>query len=120
MARCWSSKFPQFFNQVQPFLLLYFYLWVAFSLVEREVYRDREGGIVVLKENKCLILTLMFFCLYILFYFLSELTTISIVLYGSKCWTTSLQMKWKLEATKVWFYRRTLRIPWTKLLNISG
>lgn len=35
---------------------------------------------------------------------------ISIALYGRKCWTISLQMKWRQEVIEIWFYRRIMRI----------
>ncbi|MCH9665805.1 MAG: hypothetical protein K0U41_08180 [Gammaproteobacteria bacterium] len=38
---------------------------------------------------------------------------LSILLYGSECWTISPPMKQKLEAVEMWFYRRMLRISWT-------
>ena len=34
-----------------------------------------------------------------------------VLLYGSECWTISLQMESKLQATD-WFYRRKMKIPW--------
>ena len=38
----------------------------------------------------------------------------SILMYGSECWTISPQMRQRLEATEIWFYRRMLRISWTE------
>lgn len=42
---------------------------------------------------------------------------ISILLYRSDGWTVSLKLKRRLEAKKMCFYRRLLRIPWTELVN---
>lgn len=36
-----------------------------------------------------------------------------ILMYGCEAWTMNNQMKKKVEATEMWFYRRMLRIPWT-------
>jgi hypothetical protein len=38
----------------------------------------------------------------------------SVLLYGSECWTISPTMKKRLEAVEMWFYRRMLRISWTE------
>src|SRR5437899_1459360 len=38
----------------------------------------------------------------------------SILLYTSECWTMSNTMTKKLEAVEMWFYRRILRISYTK------
>src|SRR5437899_9088154 len=38
----------------------------------------------------------------------------SILLYASECWTMSATMSKKLEAVKMWFYRRILQISYTK------
>ena len=38
----------------------------------------------------------------------------SILLYASECWTMSATMTKKLEAVEMWFYRRILRISYTK------
>ena len=38
----------------------------------------------------------------------------SILLYASECWTMSTTMTKKLEAAEMWFYRRILRISYTK------
>ena len=35
-----------------------------------------------------------------------------VLLYGSECWTISAQMKSKLQATELWFYRRMMKISW--------
>ena len=39
---------------------------------------------------------------------------ISILMYGSECWTISPQMRQRLEAAEMWFYRHMLRISWTE------
>ncbi len=39
---------------------------------------------------------------------------LSVLLYGSECWTISSQMRMRLEATEMWFYRRMLKISWTE------
>lgn len=36
-----------------------------------------------------------------------------ILMYGCEAWTLNNQMKKKVEATEMWFYRRMLRISWT-------
>src|SRR5437870_6894682 len=38
----------------------------------------------------------------------------SILLYASECWTISATITKKLEAAEMWFYRRILRISYTK------
>ena len=38
----------------------------------------------------------------------------SILLYASECWTLSAAMTKRLEAVEMWFYRRILRISYTK------
>lgn len=38
----------------------------------------------------------------------------STLMYGSECWTISSEMEKKLEAMKMWCYRRVLRLLWTK------
>jgi hypothetical protein len=38
----------------------------------------------------------------------------SILLYASECWTMSAAMTKRLEAVEMWFYRRILRISYTK------
>ncbi len=38
----------------------------------------------------------------------------SILLYGSECWTISSQMRDRLQATEMWFYRHMMRIAWTE------
>jgi hypothetical protein len=38
----------------------------------------------------------------------------SILLYASECWTLSADMTKRLEAVEMWFYRRILRISYTK------
>ena len=38
----------------------------------------------------------------------------SILLYGSECWTLSSDMTKRLEAVEMWFYRRILRISYTR------
>ena len=38
----------------------------------------------------------------------------SILMYGSKCWTISPQMRQRLEAAEIWFHRHMLRISWTE------
>ena len=38
----------------------------------------------------------------------------SILMYGSECWTILPQMRQRLEAAEMWFYRRMLRISWTE------
>ena len=37
----------------------------------------------------------------------------SVLLFGCEAWTISKEMRKRLEATEVWFYRRMLRVPWT-------
>ena len=37
----------------------------------------------------------------------------SVLLYGAETWTISKDMKKKLEAAEMWFYRRMLKVPWT-------
>ena len=37
----------------------------------------------------------------------------SVLLFGCEAWTISKDMRRKLEAAEMWFYRRMLRIPWT-------
>ncbi|GFR99455.1 ERI1 exoribonuclease 2 [Elysia marginata] len=37
----------------------------------------------------------------------------TVLLYGCEPWTTDKRMKSSLEATKMWFLRRMMRIPWT-------
>ena len=41
----------------------------------------------------------------------------SILLYASECWTMSATMTKKLEAAEMWFYRRILRISYTKRIT---
>jgi len=36
-----------------------------------------------------------------------------ILMYGCEAWTINIQIQKKLEAVKMWFLRRMLRIPWT-------
>ncbi len=38
---------------------------------------------------------------------------LSILTYGSECWTISQLMEARLEAAEMWFLRRMLKIPWT-------
>ena len=38
----------------------------------------------------------------------------SILLYASECWTLSAEMTKRLEAAEMWFYRRILRISYTR------
>ena len=38
----------------------------------------------------------------------------SILLYGSECWTLTATMTKRLEAAEMWFYRRILRISYTR------
>ena len=38
----------------------------------------------------------------------------STLLYGCESWTISKQARNHLEAVKMWFYRRLVRIPWTE------
>ena len=40
----------------------------------------------------------------------------STLMYGSECWTISSEMEKKLEAMKMWYNRRMLRLSWTKKL----
>ena len=43
-----------------------------------------------------------------------------VMLYGCEAWTCRKADEKRLEAAKMWFYRRLLRIPWTsKRTNIS-
>ena len=37
----------------------------------------------------------------------------SVLLFGCEAWTISKEMRSRLEAAEMWFYRRMLRIPWT-------
>ena len=37
----------------------------------------------------------------------------SVLLFGCEAWTISKEMRKRLEAAELWFYRRMLRIPWT-------
>ena len=46
-----------------------------------------------------------------------ECYAIPILIYNSDCWTISENMKKKIEATKLWFFRRMLKIPWTSYIN---
>ena len=43
-----------------------------------------------------------------------ECYVISVLLYGSECWTISPTMRKRLEAVEMWFYRRMLRLSWTE------
>src|SRR5579872_647322 len=38
----------------------------------------------------------------------------SILLYASECWTLSTAMTKRLEAVEMWFYRKILRISYTR------
>src|SRR5579872_4477257 len=38
----------------------------------------------------------------------------SILLYASECWTLSTAMIKRLEAAEMWFYRKSLRISYTR------
>ena len=38
-----------------------------------------------------------------------------VLLYGCEAWTISKKMQKQIEATKLWFYRCMMRIPWMKL-----
>ena len=42
------------------------------------------------------------------------------LLYASECWTTSVDMKNKLELTEMWFYWQMLRIPYTAHVTNVG
>ena len=37
----------------------------------------------------------------------------SVLLFGCEAWTISREMRKRLEAVEMWFYRRMMRIPWT-------
>ena len=37
----------------------------------------------------------------------------SVLLFGCEAWTISKEMRKRLEAVEMWFYRRMMRIPWT-------
>ena len=37
----------------------------------------------------------------------------SVLLFGCEAWTISKEMRKRLEAAEIWFYRRMLRVPWT-------
>ena len=37
----------------------------------------------------------------------------SVVLFGCEVWTISKEMRRRLEAAKMWFMKRMMRIPWT-------
>ena len=37
----------------------------------------------------------------------------SVLLFGCEAWTISKEMRKRLEAVEMWFYRRMLRVPWT-------
>ena len=37
----------------------------------------------------------------------------SVVMYGCESWTMKKAEHWKVNAFKLWFWRRLLRVPWT-------
>ena len=37
----------------------------------------------------------------------------SVLLFGCEAWTISKEMRKRLQAAEMWFYRRMLRVPWT-------
>ena len=41
---------------------------------------------------------------------------VSVLTYGSECWTISKNMAKRIEATEMWFLRRMLRIQWVEKL----
>ena len=36
-----------------------------------------------------------------------------VVMYGCESWTTKKAERWKIDAFKLWYWRRLLRVPWT-------
>jgi len=42
---------------------------------------------------------------------------LSILTYGSECWTISQRMEKQIEAAEMWFLRRMLRISWTERMS---
>ena len=36
-----------------------------------------------------------------------------VVVYGYECWTIKKTERWRLDAFKLWCWRRLLRVPWT-------
>ena len=47
----------------------------------------------------------------------------SVVMYGCESWTIKKAERWRIDASKLWFWRRLLRVPWTakaKPVNLKG
>ena len=36
-----------------------------------------------------------------------------VVMYGCESWTTKIAEHWRIDAFKLWYWRRLLRVPWT-------